>query len=323
MKATERYLSFYEMKIRKSAPTATETHSIDDILDKIGAALGSSCGKKVLKINKTNHEIRLISFNPEYSEGFAVGFVGIYDSTRATPARRDKGSQELYLATKLEGTEDELGCHFFISKKPVRDGVYPFYLEQVEKLGSSNVTALLRNIFATQHLEEKEAGKLGLFSGPHIDGKNKEVGYRPIIDLHGVPVDNFSDIIENGLSVGVSLQNEKTKRPFGGSKILTATRETLNVKFETKEARKTTEIWTKILAAMKLESDRWKFARLSFEQVSGEKVSAKIDTASGRFMEDKFVKKILVDRIDPPLSTSSKVIVEHFANRVLKLSNVK
>lgn len=323
MKGSERYVSFYEMKLRCSSKVVMPEFDINSIFDVFDAAILSGGAHKSLKLSDAMHTVRFLEFQRNYSPEFAVGFLIIDEKDAATPARRKVDDFSFSLAPKAAGTEDEIGAHFFLRKTPDDDGRYPFFLERVEKLGYTTVRSLFRQIIHDAHESEKEAGKLGLFSGPHVSGKNAQVGYKPVVDLLGVPSEHFPSIMNNGLASNIVLYTEKKKDVFGNAPFLEERRQSMTVRINREAAKQDASAWQKVLAALKSRSEHWKTARISFETPDGERGAAVVDTSTGSFFDDKFVRKIRVSGIDPPLATSATGIVQHFANQTLSHHDVQ
>ena len=323
MKNNERDIAFYEMVFRPSAPTATPNHDTNDLFTVISDAVNSEFGRKKIKLSGVEHTIELLEFNPTYSGNFAVGYIGISDSTVPVPARRHRNTKAIKFAPKGSDEDDEFGCHFFISRTPHPNGKYTFYLERMTKLGASNVQALFRHIFSSQHESVKEKGGIGLFAGPHKKGKNKDVGYGIIVDLVGIPSDKAATIVNQRLITGITLVSEDTKAPFGGKKYLRARKQDLRVQLDLQAASNVVDLFDDLKGAFKSEASKWKTARLQFDSPTEGKGSISLDTATGSILEDRFIKKVTITAISPQLPTSSGQIAAHFASKVLANPQIK
>jgi hypothetical protein len=316
VKANERLVYFFEMNVSANKQAASAP-AMADVMATLEQAFRES--KTSLEINKQTATVEIVDLRIDDAQELATLFVRYSDKNGADVYFANPVENSSRVERKRDGEGRAYGAHLTISLKPRSPGsnVYATMLEKANGLSSTIVVRLLQSIFRTLYKADQNLFTCDDISGARTrDGKAKQVGFRPMLALKGLPSDQFISDLQDGTLKEIQLIEEREAKQVGARPWLVENQRILKLEAQP-EKMHVANMWDNLKGLFAAESKNgFGHARIKFRRADGEMESVDVDAETGGLLDHKYVKAKRIIDIKPPLDECADGIVEHFATLI-------
>lgn len=314
MKSTERLIYFFELLVDVNKEAASPP-LLTAIVEKLSEAFNAS--KAVLELNKGTGSIEILDMNVDENRQLVTFYFRHADKNGADVYFADPKAGTSRIERKRAGEGRGYGGHFTVSLIP-RAGsqdVYAAMLEQAPGVNSSLVTRLLQSILRVMYQANPKLFVCDDISGARDrNGAPKQVGFRPMLSLRGLPSQQLIADLERGTVQEVQLIEDRQGAQFGARQWLREDAKVVKLKV-VDPARAVQNMWDNLTTVFRERNaaDNVNRARIKFKRVDGETDSVEVDAETGDILDRRYVKAKRISDLDPGLDECSDGIVPHFA----------
>lgn len=312
MKATERLVYFFEVQVKTNKDKASPP-PLADVVGKFVEAF--EAGTASLLINKKTATVEIVQVRVDHAKQIATFFLRCADKNGADVYFANPELKQSRVERKREGEGRAYGAHFSVSLVPrdIGGSVYAAMLEKANNLSSTIVTRLFQSILRGQYKINPNLFTCDDISGARTrDGLPKQVGFRPMLELSGLPSDQFIADLEEGTLKEVQLIEQREERQVGARPWLVE--DQMVTRLTAKGGGLVAGLWQDLtgLFAEKAQAGVSK-ARIKFKRADGQLDTVDIDPETGGLLDQRYVKAKKVSDIEPPMDECADGIVDHFA----------
>lgn len=312
LKARERLVYSFEVQVKTNKEKASPP-PIAEVIEKLREAY--EAGEAVLLINKKTATVEIVQMRLNEDRQLVTFFLRCSDKNGADVYFANPDLKQSRVERKREGEGRAFGAHFSVSLTPREVGgtVYGAVLEKANNLSSTIVARLFQSILRQQYQANPNLFTCDDISGARTrDGKAKQVGFRPMLELSGLPSEQFIADLEEGTLKEVLLIEQKEERQVGARPWLVENQKV--TKLAAKNAGMIAGLWGDLTG---LFAERAKegisCARVKFQRADGQIDTVDIDPETGGLLDQRYVKAKTISDIDPPMDECADAIVDHFA----------
>lgn len=313
MKATERLIYFFEMQIATNKAAASPP-PLREVIAKIGE--GVAADDAAFEIDNKTATVEVVEVKIDDERQLATLFIRFSDKDGADVFFANPQLRQSRVERKREGEGRAFGAHLSVSLTPraVGGSVYCAMLERANGVSSSIVVRLLQSILRRQYKADPNLFTCDDISGARTrDGRPKQIGFRPMIEMAGLPSDQFIADLEEGTLKEVQLIEQREAKQVGARPWLVEDQKVIRLSAQN-SGGVIEEIWNDLkgLFAEKAEEgfDR---ARIKFKRADGQMDTVDVDPETGGLLDQRYVKAKKVSGINPPMDECADAIVPHFA----------
>ena len=312
MKARERLVYFFEVQVKTNKEKASPP-PLSEVIEKLIEA--HDAGNATLLINKKTATVEIVEIRLDAARKLATFFLRCSDMNGADVYFANPDLKQSRVERKREGEGRAFGAHFSVSTAPREIGgsIYGAVLEKANNLSSTIVTRLFQSILRIQYQANPNLFTCDDISGARTrDGKPKQVGFRPMLELSGLPSEQFIADLEEGTLKEIQLIEQQEERQVGARPWLVENQKV--IKLAAKNAGAIAGLWGDLtgLFAEKAQ-DGINRARIKFVRADGQTDTVDIDPETGGLLDQRYVKAKTISAIDPPMDECAEGIVQHFA----------
>lgn len=315
MKANERLVYFFEVQVKTNKDKASPPPLVE-VIEKLQEAFDA--GEASLLINKKTATVEIVQIRVNPEGQIATFFLRCSDKNGADVYFANPELKQSRVERKREGEGRAFGAHFSVSLTPrnVGGAVYGAMLEKANNLSSTIVTRLFQSILRGQYQANPELFTCDDISGAKTrDGRPKQVGFRPMLELSGLPSDQFIADLEEGTLKEVQLIEQREERQVGARPWLVEDQKV--IRLTAKGAGVIAGLWDDLTGLFAEKArDGISRARIKFIRADGQTDTVDIDPETGGLLDQRYVKAKKVSGIDPPMDECADGIVDHFAQIV-------
>lgn len=314
MKANERLIYFFELLVEVNKEAASPP-PFSEVVEKFKIAFDNSTA--VLELNKGSASIEILDMAIDADRQLVTFYLRHADKNGADVYFADPAAGTSRIERKREGEGRGFGGHFTVSLVPRAgtDTVYAAMLEGVPGINSSFVVRLLQSILRTMYRANPNLFICDDISGARDrHGAPKQVGFRPMLSLRGLPSTQFVADLEAGTVQEVQLIEDKFGAQFGARPWLREEASIVKLKVHD-PGRAIVQMWNSLTTVFreKHETDGVGRARIKFRRADGELDTVDVDAETGGMLDSRYVKAKRITAIDPSLDECADHIVAHFA----------
>jgi len=312
VKARERLIYSFEVLIKTNKEKASPP-TLREVVEKLVEA--QSTGTATLLINKKTAIVEVVQIRFDVERNLATFFLRCADMNGADVYFANPNLKQSRVERKREGEGRAFGAHFTVSLSPRDAGgnVYSAILEKANNLSSTIVARLFQSILRAQYKSNPNLFTCDDISGARTrDGKPRQVGFRPMIELSGLPSEQFIADLEAGTLKEIQLIEQKEERQVGSRPWLVENQKI--VKLAAKNAGPISDMWGNLRELFTEKAqDGVNRARIKFKRADGQSDTVDIDPETGGLLDQRYVKAKTIFGIDPPMDECADGIVPHFA----------
>lgn len=314
LKSTERSFYFFECEIVSGRVDAT-IPAMETLLDVWMEHEAAGTAKLSIRRNTANLLIGDIEDNED--DRYFTALIRMSDSMAPNAVYSDVVAGTFTEHRKVGKQGNDLAAHVMISTDPERGkpNVYFAIVEQVPGLSFAEIRRLLNRILRYQYHSNPEPFEYEDPHGKaHRDGSKKVYIHLPRLEFRGVPSENFAKDIERGVLTGVSLVRVEEKTPVAGVPYLSKKETELKLSID-RGGNAIQNKWDDLKGMLFKESGRFPQGKIQFKLPGQQRsVSVVVDSKTGAPLSEVYIQSVLLKRINPILSSSSKKIVRHLAD---------
>ncbi|TAX38535.1 hypothetical protein [Rhizobium leguminosarum] len=312
MKANERLVYFFEVQVKTNKDKASPP-PLGEVIEKIIEAF--QAGEASLQLNRKSATVEIVEVRMDPARQIVTFFLRCADKNGADVYFANPELGQSRVERKREGEGRAFGAHFSVSLTPREEGgaVYGAMLEKANNLSSTIVARLFQSILRRQYQANPNLFTCDDISGARTrDGHPKQVGFRPMLELSGLPSDQFIADLEEGTLKEVQLIEQHEERQVGARPWLVEDQKV--IRLTAKSGGVIPGLWNDLtgLFAEKAQNGISR-ARIKFKRSDGQLDTVDIDPETGGLLDQRYVKAKKISEIDPPMDECSDGIVEHFA----------
>lgn len=317
MKSNERLVYYFELLVGVNK-TAASPPTLNEVIDRIEQAFNA--GEASLELNKGTGIIQILDIEKDLEREIVTFYVRHSDKNGADVYFADPGAGTSRVERKRAGEGRGYGAHFVVSltTRAGTDCVYAAMLEQVSGVNSSLIVRLLQSILRKMYQADPKLFVCDALNGARDRAGNpKKVGFRPMLDLRGLPSNQFVRDLEAGTVQEVQLIEEQNGEQLGARPWLRPDAKVMKFKVHD-PGRLLKKPWEELNKLFKEQSEAegYQRARIKFKRDDGETDSVLIDSLTGDMLDRRYVKSKRFSDIDPGLDECSDGIVDHFAELI-------
>ncbi len=316
MKNNERLVYFFDLHIDVNKKSAIPP-SARDVFSVVESAYKQS--QVSLQVNKKTATIQVTDIRFDDVEEIVTLYMRYADKRGADVYFADTDANTSRIERKRVGEGRGFGAHLSVSLRP-QAGTPNTYLAMLEKANGVNSTLVLRllqSIFRELYRADENLFTCDDISGARDrNGNPKKVGFRPMLELKGLPSEQFIADLEEGSLQEIHLIEDKERKQFGACAWL---HEKQNVVRLTPGAGVpgVAQLWGNLKGVFSAEAKNgYKKARIKFRRADGQPDTVEVDAETGALLDQRYVKAKRIGDIDPPLDECADAIVPHFAQLV-------
>ncbi|WP_457587230.1 hypothetical protein [Ensifer canadensis] len=316
MKNNERLIYFFDLHIDVNKKAASPP-SARDVFNIVESAFRKSEAR--LHVNKKTATIQIIDLRFDDVEEIVTLYVRYADKRGADVYFADTDANTSRVERKKFGEGRGFGAHLSVSLRPEAGSpnTYLAMLEKANGVNSSLVLRLLQSIFRELYRSDENLFTCDDISGARDRaGVPKKVGFRPMLELKGLPSEQFISDLEEGSLQEIHLIEDKEKKQFGAHPWL---HEKQNVVRLTPGAGVpgVAQLWGNLKTVFSAEAKNgYKKARIKFRRADGQPDTVEVDAETGALLDQRYVKAKRIGDVDPVLDECADAIVPHFAELV-------
>jgi hypothetical protein len=310
LRSTERSFFFFECEIVSAKVGA----SIPTMATLLGIwKAHKAAGTAKLAIRNSSANLLIGDISEDAADKYFTALVRLSDSLAPDVVYSDIVADTFIEHRKAGKQGNDLAAHVMISIAPERGkpNVYFAMVEQVPGLSFAEIRRLLNRILRYQLHQDATPFK---YSDPH--GKTHKDGspvvhqHLPRLEFRGIPSANFAKDLQRGKLTGVSLIRTEEHTPVAGIPYLTKKETELRLAID--RGNVIQNKWDDLKAMLLAESRKYPQGKIQFKlPEQNRSVSILVDSKTGAPLSEVYIQSILLRRINPILSYSSKTIVKH------------
>jgi hypothetical protein len=313
VKARERLVYFFEVQVKTNKEKASPP-PLSEVIERIIESRNS--GHASLLINKKTATVEIVEIRLDEDRKIVTFFLRCADMNGADVYFANPDLKQSRVERKREGEGRAFGAHFSVSTVPreVGGSVYGAVLEKANNLSSTIVARLFQSILRVQYQKNPNLFTCDDISGAKTrDGKPKQVGFRPMLELSGLPSEQFIADLEEGTLKEIELIEQHEERQVGARPWLVENQKI--IKLAAKNTGAIAGLWVdlKELFIEKAQEHGFNRARIRFKRADGQHDKVDIDPETGGLLDQRYVKAKNINGIDPPMDECAEGIVHHFA----------
>ena len=313
MKNDERLIYFFDLfiDVNKQAASPPSAH---DVFATIETAFKNS--QASLAVNKKTATIQITDMRFDYGQELVTLYFRYADKRGADVYFADTEANTSRVERKRGGEGRGFGAHLTISLRQ-QNGMPNVYFAMLEKANGVNSTIVLRLLQSI--LRELYRADENLFTCDDISGARdrngapKRIGFRPMLELRGLPSDQFISDLEEGTLEEIHLIEDKEATQFGAHPWLNQKESVVRLKAGV-GVPGVAQLWGTLKQMFSAEAKKgYKKAKIKFRRADGEADAVDVDAETGALLDQRYIKSKRISAIDPPLDECSDHIVNHFA----------
>lgn len=313
MKNDERLIYFFDLFIDVNKKAASPP-SARDVFATIETAY--SAGQASLAVNKKTATIQIIDISFDDAQEIVTLYFRYADKRGADVYFADTDANTSRIERKRTGEGRGFGGHMSVSLRQ-QTGMPNIYMAMIEKANGVNSTLVLRLLQSI--LREMYRADENLFTCDDISGARdrngiaKKVGFRPMLELRGLPSEQFIADLEEGSLQEIHLIEDKETKQFGAHPWL---QEKQSVVRLTPGAGVpgVSKLWRSLKGVFSDQAKNgFNKARIKFRRADGQTDAVEVDAETGALLDQRYVKAKRISDVDPPLDECADRIVDHFA----------
>ncbi|MGQ3213938.1 hypothetical protein [Shinella sp.] len=313
MKANERLIYFFEVQISTNKEAATAP-PLNEVVEKLREAVATNDAR--FEHSKGTAIAEIVEILDDVPSNTVTLFIRCSDKNAADVYFANSVLRQSRVERKREGEGRAFGAHLTVSLAPKNVGgtAYSAALEKANGVSSTIVVRMIQGIFRRMYQADPN-----LFTCPDLNGARtreghiKRIGFRPMIELAGLPSEQFIMDIENGEIKEIQLIEESEERQIGARPWLIENQKVLKLAVQA-NGRPIGRMWENLtgLFAEKAQEGISR-ARIKFKRPDGQVDTVDVDPETGGLLDQKYVKAKRISDLDPPMDECSDGVVPHFA----------
>ena len=316
MKKNERLVYFLEIHVDVNKVAASPP-PMRAIVEKIQLAHANS--EASLDINKDTAVIEILEIRVDDANSLATFYMRYADKDGSDVYFVDPDANTSRVERKRDGEGRGYGAHFSLSliEAVDRPNIYIAMLEKNTGLNATFVTRLFQSILREMYKADGNLFVCDDISGARDrNGRPKQVGFRPMIELRGLPSDQFIADLENGSLQEILLIEDREGEQFGARPWLREKQRIVRVA-PGAGLQQIEGLWNNLLGLFSEKArDGFRKARIKFKRADGSTENAEIDAETGALLDLRYVKAKRLTGINPALDECSDGIVPHLATLI-------
>jgi len=311
--STERAFYFFDCEI-VSGKSGAAIPSMRSLVDIWQAAHTANKGK--IAVRNETASLLLGDIERNDHENYFTALVRLSDTLSPNSVYSDVDANSFTEHVKTGRQGNDVAAHILVSLAPERNipNTYFAIVEAVPGLSYSEIRRLLNRLLRMEYHATP-----GSFVYPDPHGKLKRDGtplvhrHLPRLDFGGRASANFVRDIERGKLTGISLIKKETHTPVAGVPYLTKAETALRLNIDSGNVAQ--NMWDDLKRAFLVESVNFPQAEVRFRLPDqARSVSVRVDSRTGAPLSETYIQSVLLRRISPLLSSSSRSIVRHLVD---------
>lgn len=318
MRATERYINFYDLVVKVRAKHAP-IPSIKQLI-----AVWQTHGKEgglVHERDKGSLRYRIGDIVMDEANELTIMLVRRADQDAPNATFSDLGTGKLRIAKKEANEGGDSAAHIVVSLLPKTPNTYLFLVESVPGLSHRIVQGLLNNLIRQAC---KDQGKMSdnvkkpvLFSYADPAGGKRSTPYQPHVELEGYLAEDLAQDLDEGTLRKVELVKSVTRAPLGGDQYLVETEYSLLIKPDEKIPRDGR--LGRLRKACRGKLKEFDKARIVFKDRNDRSRTVEVSLEEGTAEQQLYVRSEHIKAINPPLDQSCETIQSQLSDRMGRL----
>lgn len=316
LKNNERLIYFFDLHIDVNKKTASPPNA-REVFHVIESAFKAS--RASLQVNKKTATVQVTDIRFDDTQDIVTLYVRYADRRGADVYFADTDANTSRIERKKAGEGRGFGAHLSVSLSQ-QAGSPNTYLAMLEKANGVNSTLVLRLLQSI--LRELYRADENLFTCDDISGARdrngspKKVGFRPMLELRGLPSEQFISDLEEGSLQEIHLIEDKESKQFGAHPWLHEKQNVLRLAAGA-GVPGVSQLWNNLKGVFSAEAKKgYNKARIKFRRADGQADTVEVDAETGTLLDQRYVKAKRIGDVDPPLDECADAIVPHFAQLI-------
>ena len=305
MRASERYVNFYDLvvKVRAKHAPVPPIMPLIELWRKHGQE-----GGLVHEREKGLLRYRIGGMEVDEAQGLAVMLIRRADQNAPHATFSNLQTGKLRVAKKEAHEGGDTAAHVVLSLLPREPNIYLCLVESVSGLSHRIVTGLLNDLIRQACKEQgKENGahrKPTLFAYKDPAGGKKETPYQPQVELQGYLSDDLKRDLDEGTLRQVELIRSAAQKPLGGDQYLIEEEHRLLIKAD-KRIPPNNRL-ARLKRAWSGKMKEFRKARIAFKDRNDRSHTVDVSLDRGAPEQQLYVRSVKFAAINPPLISRVK-----------------